>query len=303
MKTVAIVGMGHVGAATAFNLGINNTVAKIVCLGNTKDKVVGQVRDLEDGFTLAGSKTKVVVGDYSKLEDVDIVVITASATLKRGQSRLDAFADNKLVMENIVEKCNAGGFKGIYIIASNPVDVMTAVVHKHSGFETNKVIGSGTILDNVRFKLELSKELNIDYKFIECNAIGEHGASIDLLFSTTKINGQFLEEYLEQNSIVISHDKIIETVIRKGPEIHKAKGTTEFGIAISISKIVEAIVNDSHSQLLVTNYDSRYNLFIPNLFKIGKEGVVSRQPIALSKFEVDIYEKSVSVLKQYQDKL
>ncbi len=303
MKTVAIVGMGRVGGATAFNLGINNIVSKIVCLGNTSEKVVGQVRDLEDAFTLAGSKTKVIVGDYNNLTDVDIVIITASATLKRGQSRLEAFADNKIVMEQIAHKCTSGGFKGIYIIASNPVDVMTAVVQKYSGFDSSKVIGSGTILDNGRFKIELSKELNIDYKFIECNAIGEHGASIDLLFSTTKINGQYLEEYLEQNDIVISHDQIIEAVIRKGPEIHKAKGTTEFGIAISISRIVEAIVNDTHAELLVTNYDSEYDIFIPNLFQIGKEGVISKREIELSKFERDMYQQSVNVLKQYQDKI
>lgn len=303
MKTVAIVGMGRVGGATAFNLGINNIVSKIVCLGNTNEKVVGQVRDLEDAFTLSGSKTKVIVGDYNNLSDVDIVIITASQTLKRGQSRLEAFADNKLVMENIANKCTAGGFKGIYIVASNPVDVMTAVVHKQSGFDASKVIGSGTILDNARFKLELSKVLNVDYELIECNAIGEHGASIDLLFSSTKINGQCLEEYTLEHNIHVNYEQIIETVIRKGPEIHKAKGTTEFGIAISISKIVNAIVNDSNECLLVTNYDPEHKLYIPNLYKVGREGVISKEQIELSKLEMDMYQKSVQVLKQYQDKI
>lgn len=275
MSKVAIVGMGRVGGAAAYNIGIKQTVDTILAIDHNKDLAEMQVKDLLEAFIIEGSKTRIECNNYENLEDVELMIVTAGAPVSVIGDRLDLFDSSLSIIRDIVEKSVAAGFKGIYLIASNPVDVMTAAAYKYSGVDHNLVLGSGTILDNARLINELSQELNIDPKFIESSSIGEHGNSIVPLFSEIKVNGQSLDEYMTQHEIVINFDDVVERVKAGGPKIYGVKGATEFGIGSSLGKITNAIINDTNEVLTVTNLtnvEGVGEIYIPDFAKVNKNG-------------------------------
>ncbi len=308
MSKVAIVGMGRVGSAFAYSLGITETVDQILAVDHNKELAEMQVRDLSESFIISGSKTRIEVNEYTNFEDVDVIVITAGAPVTKVVNRLELFESSKKIVESVVESSLAAGFKGIFLLASNPVDVMTEVTRLASGFEHNKVLGSGTILDNARLQNELSKLLNIDPKYIDSTCIGEHGTSIVPLYSQIKINGQLLDEYLEQNDIVINFDNLTKAVVTGGTKIFSVKGATEFGIASSLTKIVKAILSDSNEVMTVSNLQTIEGIgqvYIPSRVAVGKDGYHDNHtdPKQLSKVEADMYLESAKVLNSFKSKL
>ncbi len=299
---IAIVGMGRVGSCLANNLGVLEVVDTIYAIGRNQEYLQAQVGDITDSLTISESKTRIIASDYKAVKDADIVVITAAAKVRVAQDRLSSFETNKQITEQIVEACEHNGFKGLYIVASNPVDVLTAVVSKRTAKE--RAIGSGTILDNARFKIEIAKSLNIDVKQIESNAIGEHGTSISLLFDSVLVDNINLRDYLNNHNLEIDENKIFETVIKKGPTIYNQKGATEFGIASSLTKIIKAIKNNTGEYLLITSVDQVPGVgevFIPNLYKVASG--FAKQNIELTESEQDQYIKSAKRLKSYEDKI
>lgn len=302
MSKVAIVGMGRVGSSTAYNLGLLETVDQILAIDYNPDLAAMQVKDLLEAFIISKSKTRIEVNNYQNLEDVDVMIITAGAKVTKVVDRLALFESSKKIMEEVIAKSIAAGFKGIYLIASNPVDVMTDVVYKLAGVDANYVIGSGTILDNARLKNELSAVLKIDPKYIESNCIGEHGNSIVPLYDSIKINGQLLDEYLVQNDIVINRDQITQLVKAGGPKIFAVKGATEFGIASSLAKITTAILNDTKELLTVTNMtnvEGVGDVYIPDLVKVGSSGYEKLEIRDISLIEYDQFIESAKILGSY----
>lgn len=303
MSKVAIVGMGRVGSAVAYNLGLLEVVDTILAIDYNVELAKMQVRDLTESFIISESKTRIEVNNYENLGDADIMIITAGAPVTKVVDRLELFDSSKKIITSIVEQSLKAGFKGIYIVASNPVDVMTDLVHILSGVDDNFVIGSGTILDNARFKNELSQELRIDPKYIESNCIGEHGNSLVPLYDSVKINGQLLDEYLVQKDIIISKDQITERVKNSGPKIFAVKGATEFGIASSLSSITKAILNDTKEQLTVTNLmnvEGVGEIYIPDFVKVGKNGYEKMEVRDISLIEYDQFVESAKVLGEYK---
>ncbi len=302
MSKVAIVGVGSVGSTTAYSLGLKNIVDEIHLVDINQEYVQGQVEDLQDGFIIAGSKTKVLANNYEQMDDIDIVIITASAPVHRVKDRLDYFKVNKQILTTITKSCLEAGFNGIFIVASNPADVMAQVVKEVSGFKHNRVIGSGTTLDTARFIKELSRSLHVKPEFIDAQSVGEHGKTLVPLYSQVKINGQELDEYLEQNGVIIEHDQITNKVVAAGPAIFNQKGCTEFGIASSLVKIVNAILSDSKEQLLVANYlhvEDIGRMYISTLVTITKDGYVQDVETVMSKFEHDNFITSAKLLETY----
>lgn len=302
MSKVAIVGMGRVGSATAYNLGLKQTVDTILAIDNNQELADMQAKDLIESFIIEGSKTRIKVSDYQNLEDVDVMIITAGAPTKVMKDRMDLFDSSLAIMKNIVESAVAGGFKGIYLIASNPVDVMSAAVYKYAGVDANYVIGSGTILDNSRLINELSQILGVDPRYIKSTAIGEHGNGLVPLFSEIMINEQLLDEYLVQTGKVVNFDKLRELVVAGGPKIFGVKGATEFGIASSLVHIVEAIINDTNQPMTITNrinVEGVGNVFISDVAAVNRQGYV---PIEneMDVIEYDLFIDSAKVLYEYQ---
>lgn len=302
MSKVAIVGMGRVGSATAYNLGIKQTVDTILAIDNNQQLASMQVKDLIEAFIIEGSKTRIKVSNYQNLDDVDIMIITAGAPTKVVKDRMDLFDSSLAIMKNIVEQAVAGGFKGIYVIASNPVDVMSAAVYKYAGVDANFVIGSGTILDNSRLIHELSDILEIDPRYIKSTAIGEHGNNIVPLFSEVTINDQPLDEYLVQTGKVVNFDQLRARVIAGGPDIFAVKGATEFGIASSLGHIVSAIVNNTNQVMTITNMtnvEGVGDVFISDLATVNRHGF---QPVEneMDVIEYDLFIAAARALSKYQ---
>lgn len=305
MSKIAIVGMGRVGGATAYNIGIKGLVDTILAIDHNQQLAEMQIKDLIEAMIIEESKTRIEYNNYENLDDVDVMIITAGAPVSKVVDRLALLDSSMVIIKDVVSKAQAAGFKGIYLIASNPVDVMSAAVYKYAKVDSNLVIGSGTILDNARLINELSQELKVDPKYIDSDCIGEHGNSIVPLFSSLKINGQILEEYLTQNDIVINFDKLVERVKTGGPKIFAVKGATEFGIGSSLTKIINAIINNTNEILTVTNLtnvEGVGEVYIPDFVKVGSNGYYELED-QMSLVEYDQFIKSAKILKAYSEQI
>lgn len=305
MSKIAIVGMGRVGSATAYNLGLKQTVDTILAIDNNEQLAKMQVKDLTESFIIEGSKTRIKVSDYQHLDDVDIMIITAGAPTKVINDRMDLFDSSLAIMKNIVEQAVAGGFRGIYLIASNPVDVMSSAAYKYAAVDANFVIGSGTILDNSRLINELSHILNVDPSYIKSTAIGEHGKKLVPLFSEIQINDQPLDEYLVQTGKVVNFDHLHERVINGGPDIFAVKGATEFGIASSLVHIVSAVINDTNQIMTVTNLtnvEGVGDVFISDLAIVNNQGCNPMEN-EMDIIEYDLFINAAKELSKYQNKI
>lgn len=305
MSKIAIVGMGRVGGAAAYNIGIKGMVDTILAIDHNQQLAEMQVKDLAEAFIIEESRTSIEYNNYENLADVDVMIVTAGAPVSKVYDRLALLDSSLAIIKDIVSKAQGAGFKGIYLIASNPVDVMSAAVYKFASVDSNLVIGSGTILDNARLINELSQLLKVNPKYIDSDCIGEHGNSIVPLFSSLKINGQILEEYLTQNEIVINFDKLVERVKSGGPKIFAVKGATEFGIGSSLAKITNAILNDTNEVLTVTNLtnvEGVGEVYIPDFVKVGSDGYHQLED-QMSLVEYDQFIESAKVLKAYSDQL
>lgn len=304
MKKIAIVGMGHVGAAAASNIGLTQGCDIIYAIDYNQELAQMQAKDLQEAMIISGSKTRVYPNDYQNLEDVEIMVITAGAKVKAVGDRLELLDSSMKIINSIIDAAIEAGFKGTYLVASNPVDVMSGLVAMRVG--SSRVIGTGTILDNARFKNELSQLLNVDPKFIESKAVGEHGKSIVPLYSSVLINNKSLDQYLTENNLTLDKDLITKNVIEGGPKIFNIKGSTEFGIASSIAKIVNAILNDTKEKLLVTTnleVESVGNVFIPTSAVVGREGVISSEVVKMNDFEREMFTNSAKLLNEYTQQI
>lgn len=302
MQKVAIVGMGRVGAALAYNLGLSQAVDQILAIDHNQQLAEMQTKDLLESFIIEGSKTRIETNDYTNLADVAIIVITASAPVNAVKDRLELFDSSTRIMKDVVKSSLKAGFKGIFLVASNPVDLMCAVVAKESGFSPNQIVGSGTILDNARLINELSSLLKIDPQFIESDTIGEHGNSIVPVYSGITINKQPLDEYLIQHDIVVNFDQMTELVTTGGPKIFNVKGATEFGIASSLTRIIRALINDADEVLTVTNLlsDPSYpNIYIPSHAVVNRRGATPIDLTEMSSLEAKAFAKSVALIESY----
>lgn len=306
MSKIAIVGMGRVGAAAAYSIGLNQIADQILAIDNNQQMAIAQTKDLQEAMIVSGSKTRVEVNSYTGLEDVDILIITAGAPVSNVVDRLDLFASSKRITESIVSSAIAGGFKGVYIVASNPVDVMTAVTAKHANISPSKVIGTGTIIDNSRLKYELANLLDIDPSTINSLSVGEHGNSIVPVYSQLTIDGQSLESYLDANNLELDYDKLTMSVTTSGPEIFNIKGATEFAIASSITEIVKAVLGDTNQQLLVTaltDVPTVGQVYIPVVATVGKSGYSNQMIPELNKQEMEAFIESAKILKQFSSQI
>ncbi len=304
MSKVAIVGAGAVGSTTAYNLGLKEVVDEIKLIDLNEDLAKAQAKDLLEGFIISGSKTRVNVNHYEDLHDVDIVCITASVPATKVKDRLDFFKVNEKVISEITENCLRAGFNGIFLLASNPVDVMTAICQRVSNFSSNKVIGSGTILDSSRLVNELCQVLKVDPSEVEALCIGEHGNSIVPLYSAVKIKGLTLEEYLVENNLAINTAEITEKVINGGYEIFNVKGATDFGIASALTKIINAIIYDTDEVLPVTTLTSIGNVhdvYLPILAHINKNGIGMSKEMELDAAEFINLQASAMKIKEYEE--
>lgn len=305
---VVLVGDGAVGSSYAFAMVAQGIADELVIIDLAEEKVKGDVLDLNHGAPYGDSPVNVKAGRYSDCSDADLVVITAGAAQKPGETRLDLVEKNTKIFKSIVSEIMASGFDGIFLIASNPVDVLTYVTHKVSVLPKERVIGSGTILDTARFKYELAQEFGVSPSSVEGSIIGEHGDSELAVWSQTRIAGQPLYNMLKDDpSKQHRIDEIFVNTRDAAYDIIKAKGATYYGIAMGLLHITKAILKNQNVVLTVSSYlEGEYGqddvyMGVPTL--VNRNGAVKIFETPLNDEEIKLFEHSSKVLKEMQNKI
>jgi L-lactate dehydrogenase len=246
---VAIIGTGFVGASAAFTMALQQTANELVLIDVFKEKAMGEAMDINHGLPFMGQMS-LYAGDYSDIKDCDVIVVTAGANRKPGETRLDLAKKNVLIAKELTQNIMKHYNHGVILVVSNPVDIITYMIQKWSGLPVGKVIGSGTVLDSIRFRYLLSEKLGVDAKNVHGYIIGEHGDSQLPLWSCTHIAGKNINDYINDPKYDFKEEdkiKIAEDVKTAGATIIKNKGATYYGIAVSINTIVETLLKNQNT--------------------------------------------------------
>lgn len=246
---VVIVGAGFVGASTAFAMSINQLCSELVLVDINKEKALGEAIDINHGLPFLG-QMNVYAGDYSDCANADVIVITAGANRKPGETRLDLAKKNVAIAKEMTTNIMKFYTTGVILVVSNPVDILTYMIAQWSGLPAGRVIGSGTVLDSARFRTLLSQKFNIDVKNIHGYIIGEHGDTQFPAWSATHIAGLSIDEFCASANVEFPEaDRIAiaDEVRTSGASIIKNKGATYYGIAIAINIIVESLLRGNNT--------------------------------------------------------
>ena len=252
---IVLIGTGFVGMSMAYSMLNRGGINELVLIDIDKEKTVGEEMDLSHGLPFAPQKMIIKAGDYNDCSDAQIVVITAGIAQKPGQSRLELAGTNANIIKQITNSVIKSGFNGVFIVASNPVDLMTYVVYKESGFSKNKVIGSGTVLDTARLRFLIADYFKISSKNVHAYIMGEHGDSSFVPWEHAYIGCKKLIDILKDNNYPKEElEKIHKGVINAAYEIIDKKKATYYGIGMSLNRIVRAILDDENAILTVSTY-------------------------------------------------
>lgn len=303
-RKVAVVGLGFVGSASAFALMQSGLFSEMVLVNRDMSKAEGEALDISHGLPFA-KPMKIYAGTYDDIVDAAVIVITSGAGQKPGETRLDLVRKNVEVYRSIIPEIAKRDCEGILLIVSNPVDILTSVAVKLSGFPENRVFGSGTVLDTARLKYLLGEHLNVDSRSVHAFIIGEHGDSEIAAWSSANVSGVPLHNFCEMRGH-FEHEKamyeIAEGVKNSAYEIIEKKKATYYGIAMSVKRICEAIVRDEKSILPISSIQhGQYGiegvaLSMPAV--VGKNGVETLVPIELNEAEQTALRQSADTLKQ-----
>lgn len=278
-RKVVLVGTGFVGMSMAYsilNQGNSSGVNELVLIDVLKDKAIGEAMDLSHGLPCSPSHMKIKAGEYNECKDADIVVITAGLNQKPGQTRLDLSTANAKIMKDITEQVVASGFNGIFLIASNPVDLMTKVVQEVSGFDPSKVIGSGTALDTARLRYLVGEYLNVSNKNVHAYIMGEHGDSSFVPWEHAYVGCKKISDILlDAHKDLKDLDKIYVEVRDAAYEIINRKKATYYGIGLGLTKIVKTILNSTNEILTVSAYLK--NQYGQNDIYIGVPAIINSE--------------------------
>lgn len=291
---VVIIGCGNVGISYAYALLNQRTyVNKLILIDVNKDKVAGEVMDLNHGLPYAPSKISINLGDYKDCNDARIVVIAAGANQKPGETRTDLIHKNASIFKEIVSNVMASGFNGIFVVATNPLDVMTYLTYKYSGLPAHQVIGSGTSLDTARLQLIIGKKLCINPKNIQAYVIGEHGDSEFIPWSNANISLQNIKEFFTEEEL----NDIEDDVRNAAYEIINKKGATYYGIGMALVRITNAILGNENTIIALSVYDENNDVYVGLPAILNKDGAERRIRLELTEEEKRQLQHSIDIIK------
>ncbi len=292
---VVIIGCGNVGMSYAYALLNQRTyVNELVLIDLNKDRIVGEVMDLNHCLAFAPSKVAIKVGDYSDCKDAQIVCIAAGANQNPGETRMDLINKNSKIFKDIVTQVMNSGFQGIFLVATNPLDVMTYLTYKYSNMPPSKVIGSGTTLDTARLRYLISDRIGINPKNIHAYVIGEHGDSEFVPWSNVNVGLQNINQFLSEKDL----NDICEEVKNAAYEIINRKGATYYGIGMCLVRITNAILGDEKNIMTVSGYDVNNDIFVGMPYVIDKNGISNKVYINLNKEETEQLNHSIQIIKK-----
>lgn len=300
MNKIVLIGCGNVGMSYAYCL-INgeSKVDELVLIDVNKDKAEGEALDLLHASSCSKRKIKIKAGDYADCNDADIICISAGRNQEVGETRLDLIEKNLAVFKSIIAEVNKTNFSGIYLIATNPLDIMTQVTLTLSNASRNKVIGSGTTLDTARLRYILSEQLGINPKNIHAYVIGEHGDSEIIPWSNAIIGLNPIDNYINQST----KNKILKNVRNSAYEIIKKKGNTAYGIGMCLKNITDAIFDDANLIFTVSSYINEYKCCIGYPCIINRSGIKTAINLSLTDSEKEDFNNSVKTIKDILNKI
>lgn len=302
MRKISIIGAGAVGATTAFALLQKGIASQIVLNDVNQERAMGEVLDLMHGSSLL-KPVDVILGTLQDTKDSDIIIITAGATQKPGETRLDLISKNYQIFKSFVPELAKQSPNAIFLVVANPVDVLSYITYKLSGFPKERVIGSGTVLDTARLRTLLGKYMGIDGRNIHSYIIGEHGDSELATWSSTRVSNLPINEFAKQMDL--PWDKGLEDIIEKdvknaGYEVLNKKGATYYAVAIAVTRICEAIARNEKSILTVSSYVE--NMYGVDDVYIGVPAIISENGVE-KLLEIDLEEEEKLKLKNSVDVL
>ncbi|MDO4614481.1 MAG: L-lactate dehydrogenase [Lachnospiraceae bacterium] len=313
-KRVVLVGCGMVGMSYAYAMLNQGSCDELVLIDYVQEKAEGEAMDLNHSLAYSNSHMKIWHGDYSDCADADIVTLCAGIAQKPGQSRRDLLATNREVFRSIVEPVLASGFKGVFLIATNPVDIMTAIVRDLADkwlaengqppINPDRVVGSGTTLDTARLRYMLGDFLGVDPRNIHAYVIGEHGDSEFVPWSQANVATKPILEYCDESDGEYPIDQFedIEVEVRTAAyKIIQAKRATYYGIGMALTRLTKAILGNEYSIHTVSTFlrgkDGKRDVYIGVPSVLGAEGVVRSLQLSLNDREQAKFDESAEILR------
>lgn len=303
---ITIIGAGSVGATIAYTLSNEEIASEIVLIDINEEKVEGEVLDIAQG-TCFRDPISIVAGTYEDAKDSDIVIITSGIARKPGQTRIELAQTNVNILKSITPQIVKAAPDALYIIVSNPVDVMTYVFTKISGLPENQIIGSGTILDSARLRCGLSEHFKVAQKNIHAYVFGEHGDSSFIPWTGAYISGVSVDEYyqlaksLGKDVEELDKDKMLEYVQKSGGKIIAKKGATFYAVSRAVCKLCNILLSASDSITTVSSMmHGEYGIedvCFSTLTLVGPNGVQGKVPMRMNKAEIELLKKSADALK------
>lgn len=302
-RKVVLVGAGFVGMSMAYSLLNQGGVNELVLIDVNKDKTVGEEMDLSHGLPYAPHKMKIKAGDYDECKDANIVVITAGLAQKPGQSRLELAVANAKIMKDITENVMQSGFNGVFIVASNPVDLMSYVVAQVSGMPKSRVIGSGTVLDTARLRYLIAEYLEVSSKNVHAYILGEHGDSSLVPWEHCYVGCKKIIDIMKDNNHPMEDlKKIHDRVWQAAYEIIDKKKATYYGIGMALNRLVKAVLNDENAILTVSTYQNgeygQEGMYIGVPAIINKNGVKEILELKLNAEDQEKFNHSCEIMKE-----
>ena len=304
-RKIGIVGCGQVGMSYAFSLVHSGICDTLVLIDLDRRRIRAEAEDLRHGLCYLGRTTVIISGEYNDLRDADLVLIAAGAAQKPGEDRMALLQRNADIISEIVENTVKSGFGGIYLVATNPVDIMARLVKEQSGVPSHRVIGSGTMLDTARLRVLLSDFFAVDPKNVHAYVLGEHGESEFIPFSQASIGTKDLLTICREDPLRFPESYLLEVqkkTVNAAGEIIAAKGATCYGIATALVKLTDAILSNEQSIFTLScELNGEYgihNVYIGVPAVVTREGIREIVTLSLSEDELQKLQKSADYLNR-----
>lgn len=292
---VVIIGCGNVGMSYAYALLNQKTrVNELALIDLDEKRIEGEVMDLNHCLPFAPTPMTIKKGSYEDCSDATIVMIAAGANQNPGETRMDLINKNSKIFKEIVSNVMKNNFNGIFLVATNPLDVMTYLVQKYSGLPYHKVMGSGTSLDTARLRYLVGEKISVNPKNVHGYVIGEHGDSEFVPWSNVNIGLQNIDEFLNQEE----KNNVEKSVREAAYEIINKKGATYYGIGMCLVRITNAILGNENAIITVSNYDRENGIYIGLPAIINKTGVSKKMKVNLTENENQKFKNSVNIIKE-----
>ena len=309
-RKVILIGTGMVGMSYAYALLNQNACDELVLLDIDRQRAEGEAMDLNHGLAFSGSHLKIYAGNYRDCANADIVVICAGVAQKPGESRLDLLQRNTRVFQSIIDPVTESGFNGIFLVATNPVDIMTRVTCALSGFNPRRVLGTGTALDTARLRYLLGEYFSVDPRNIHAYVMGEHGDSEFVPWSQAMLATKPILSICEESGgrfCAEDMEKITEEVRGAAQKIITAKKATYYGIGMALVRITRAIFGNESSVLTVSamlrGEYGQSDVFVGAPCIVGRNGIQRTLTLSLNEEELEKFRLSCDTLREFYDGL